>query len=180
MSKLDYLYRSQLQILHNLGGDRNAQKILKDMSDTVSCFRDGESVYYLNAKGRSIVGGKARNKTLQARHYLMRNYIYIAFDKPESWKSEQRLKTQNTKIVVVADAIFFDEEKRMHIVEADHTQKMIKNEKKIEKYRKLIELNVFGHIPKFVWITTTEYRREKLKQLCEGLDTLIFTVSEFS
>lgn len=149
------------------------------MNDKISSFRDGESVYYLNAKGRSIVGGKARNKTLQARHYLMRNYIYIAFDKPDSWKSEQRLKTQKTKIAVVADAIFY-EEQRMHIVEADHIQKMIKNERKIEKYRKLIELNVFGHVPKFVWITTTEYRREKLKRLCEGLDALIFTVSEFS
>ncbi|MFY0758714.1 hypothetical protein AB1K32_07520 [Metabacillus dongyingensis] len=179
LSKLDYLNRSQLQILHNLGGERNAQKILKNMSDKISCFRDGESVYYLNSKGRSIVGGKARQKTLQARHYIMRNYIYIAFDKPETWKTEQRLKVSK-KVTVVADAVFYDESNRIHIVESDHIQKMIKNEKKIEKYRKLIDLNVFETIPKFIWITTTEYRRDKLTALCKGLDTMIFTMAEFS
>jgi hypothetical protein len=104
----------------------------------------------------------ARNKTLQARHSIMRNYLYSAFGQPESWESEQRLKVPK-KVTVVADAIFYDEDNKIHIVKADHTQKMIKNEKKIEKYKQLIDLNVFDSKPKFVWITTTEYRREKLK-----------------
>ncbi len=179
LSKLDYLTRSQLQILHNLGGERNAQKVLKRMSNYISCFRDGENIYYLNSKGRAEVGGVVRKRLLQSRHYIMRNYLYIAFGQPDSWMSEQRLRIPK-KVTVVADAIFYDEENRIHIVEADHTQKMIKNEKKIEKYKQLIELNVFDSKPKFVWITTTEYRREKLKKLCDGLDTVIFTVSEFS
>lgn len=149
------------------------------MAEYISCFRDGENIYYLNSKGRSEVGGVARKRLLQSRHYIMRNYLYIAFGQPDTWMSEQRLKVPK-KVTVVADATFYDEDKKFHIVEADHTQKMIKNEKKIEKYKQLIELNVFDNKPKFVWITTTEYRREKLKALCEGLDAMIFTVSEFS
>jgi hypothetical protein len=133
----------------------------------------------LNAKGRLEVGGIARKRMLQARHYIMRNFLYIAFGEPDTWKSEQRLIVPK-EVTVVADAIFYDEEGRMHIVEADHKQLMIKNKKKIEKYNRLRELNVLGDSPKFVWITTTEYRRQKLIELCEGLDSMIFTVSEFS
>jgi hypothetical protein len=183
LSLLDYLTRSQIQFINDLGGDRNAQKILKDMSDYISHFRDGENIYYLNAKGRSIVGGKPRSKTLQARHYIMRNYIYIAFGQPDTWQSEQRMELKmkdNKKITVVADALFYDVEKTLYVVEADHTQKMIKNEKKVEKYRQLIDLGAIGKKTKFIWITTTEYRREKLKRLCEGLNTTIFTAAEFS
>lgn len=48
LSLVDYLTRSQIQFINDLGGrDRNAQKNLKDMSDYISHFRDGENIYYL-------------------------------------------------------------------------------------------------------------------------------------
>lgn len=167
-------------MLHNLGGERNAQKILKDLSPYVECFRDGENVYYLNAAGRAIVGGKPRAKTLQARHFIMRNSLYIAYGQPESWKSEQRLKVPK-QVTVVADAIFYDEEGVMHIVEVDHTQMMAKNAKKIEKYAKLLELGVFkGKKPRFIWITMTEHRRKKIKELSADMDCQVFTAAEFN
>lgn len=168
-----------MQVLHNLGGERNAQKVLKELSPYVECFRDGENVYYLNAAGRSIVGGKPRAKTLQARHFIMRNSLYIAFGQPETWKSETRLKV-NKQVSVVADAIFYDEEGTLNIVEVDHTQTMAKNAKKLEKYTKLLELGVFKSSPRFIWITMTEYRRKKIKELSAGMHSHVFTAAEFN
>lgn len=180
MKKLNYLSRSQLQVLHDLGGARNASRIMKQMEQYVNCFRDGENIYYLSNEGRQRVGAKkVCKKTIQARHYLMRNSIYIAYGQPSTWKNEIRLKVPEEEVNVICDALF-QRDKRYHIVEVDHTQKMTKNRIKIEKYRRLIELGVFkGTIPKFIWITTTEYRRKQIAKLCDGLDVQIFTVSDF-
>lgn len=178
LKKLNYLSRSQIQALHNLKSDRNAQRILKNMSDYLGSFKDGEYIYYLNKDGRERVNStKVFKKTAQARHYLMRNSLYIAFGCPSTWKNEMKLEVPK-KVKVIADALFI-KDKQYNIVEVDHTQKMIKNKAKVERYRKLIELGVFEKNPKFIWITTTELRRKQLLELCEGLDVQVFTAKEF-
>jgi hypothetical protein len=178
LKKLDYLTRSQLQVLHNLGSVRNTNHILKGMSEYLSFFRDGEKVYYLNKAGRERVNcKKVRKKTLQARHYIMRNHIYIAFGQPSTWKNEVKLEVPKV-VKVIADALFI-KDKRYHIVEVDHTQKMSKNRTKIEKYRKLVDLGVFEKPPYFIWITTTDYKRKQITKLCEGLDHHVFTIKDF-
>lgn len=148
------------------------------MSEYVASFRDGQNIYYLSKEGRELVGcDKVRKKTIQARHYIMRNSIYIAFGCPSSWKNEMLLEIKD-KVAVICDALFI-KENRFHIVEVDHTQKMNKNRGKLERYKKLIELRAFQTQPKFIWITTTDYRRKQLLKLCEGLDVSVFTVSDF-
>ena len=178
LKKLNYLSRSQLQTLHNLKSDRNASKVLKSMEKYINSFRDGENIYYLNKEGRERVNSqKVLKKTIQARHYIMRNSIYIAFNSPSDWKNEMKLQVPK-KVKVIADALF-TVDKRYHIVEVDHTQKMTKNKGKMERYRKLMELKAFDKEPKFIWITTTELRRKQLLELCEGLDVQVFTAREF-
>jgi Replication-relaxation len=181
LKMLDYLTRSQIQVLHGLGSARNASRVMKQLETEglVNSFRDNEKVYYLSREGRERVGcQKRRKKTIQARHYIMRNAIYIAFGSPGTWKNEQRIIVKEAGIKIVADAMF-KREGRYVIVEVDHTQKMSVNKKKIEKYRKLVELGVFKQPPLFVWITTTEYRRKQLAKVCEGLDVQVFTVRDF-
>lgn len=154
------------------------------MEEYLNCFRYSENIYYLNTKGRERVDSKKiRNKTGNVTHFLMRNTLYIAYKCPSTWRNEIRIQskgaTSKDAITVVPDALFKMEE-RWHFVEVDHIQKMQKNEGKLTRYRKLIERNAFGHIPKFIWITTTEYRRKRLKELCKGLDCDIWTTADFN
>lgn len=54
LKKCDFLTREQLQKMHGLGGDRNAQRILSDMAEYVNFFfEDKRKIYYLNAVGRT-------------------------------------------------------------------------------------------------------------------------------
>lgn len=166
--------------MHDLGSARNASRVMQGLSDYVSSFRDGENIYYLNKEGRERVGAKrAMKKTIQARHYLMRNSIYIAYGCPSNWKNEIKFKIKEEKnTAIVCDATFIEDRKR-YIIEIYHTQKMAKNRTKIEKYRKLIESGVFEKPPTFIWMTTTQYRKDQLIQLCEGLEVQIFLVNDF-
>lgn len=175
---------SQIQAIHNLKSRRNTSRVLQQMEDYLNVFRDGENIYYLNAKGRELVNcDKIRKRTVNVQHYIMRNYIYISLSSPDSWKNEMRIKnkgkTKKDTLICVADALFKQGD-QYSIVEVDNTQTMKKNQLKIEKYRILIERGAFGMIaPKFIWITTTEYRRKELLNLCEGLNTQVFTLSDF-
>ncbi|WP_380630330.1 replication-relaxation family protein [Saccharococcus thermophilus] len=180
MKKLNYLSTSQIMILHDLKSKRNTSRVLQEMSEYLHHFRDGENIYYLSAKGRERVNcKKVCKKTPQARHYIMRNSIYIAFGSPDTWRNEIKLGVkEDRKTHIIADALFI-KDGRYHIVEVDYTQKMITNKQKIEKYKKLIECGVFQQKPFFIWITTTEYRRRELQKLMEGLDCQIFMVSDF-
>ncbi|MDT3762948.1 replication-relaxation family protein [Priestia filamentosa] len=178
LKKFDYLSRSQLQILHALGSDRNASRVMKDLEEYVHSFRDGENIYYLSKQGRELTGSKkVCKKTTQALHYIMRNDLYIAYECPSSWKNEMKLEVPG-QVKIIADAIF-QKDGRYHLVEVDNTQKMNKNRAKVDKYKALISLGVFKTPPKLIWVTTTEYRRRQLTELLEGLDFQIFTISDF-
>ncbi|WP_228307274.1 replication-relaxation family protein [Priestia sp. J2] len=178
LKTLNYLSRSQIQTLHDLKGDRNAQKFLKSMDEYLNSFRDGETIYYLSKEGRERVDcPRVIKKTTTARHYIMRNALYIAFSQPETWKNEQRIKHKIATIV--CDATFVEDNTR-YLIEIDHEQKMNANRTKMEKYRKLIEINAFGKSSiQLVWMTTTEYRRKQLEKLCEGLNAQIFMITDF-
>lgn len=183
LKKLDYLTRSQLQTLHDLKSDRNAQRILKQMDEYVCSFRDGENIYYLNAKGRERVESqKIRKKTSNVTHFIMRNYLFIAYNRPASWKNEIRIKSQGQtpkdNVTVVADAVF-KRDNRWHLVEVDNTQTMMKNENKVARYRKLFERKALGDHPKLIWITQTEYRKKRLREICNGLDCDVWTMTDF-
>lgn len=181
LKKLNFLTRSQLQRMHNLKSDRNAQRVLKNMENYLNVFRDGQNIYYLNKKGRERVeSDKIIKKTHNVNHYIMRNELYIQFGQPKTWRNEIRIINQNNhgKLIVVADALF-EANNQTYIIEVDNTQSMKNNRTKIEKYRRLIERNAFGGMPFMIWITTTEYRRKKLLELCDGLNIKVFLPTDF-
>ncbi len=107
----------------------------------------------------------------------MRNSLYLAHGCPSTWKSEVKLAVKN-EVTVIADAIF-TMAGRYYICEVDNAQKMNENRAKLAKYRRLFELGVFERSPKFIWITTTEYRRKQLAKICEGFDARIYTRGDF-
>jgi len=178
LSKLDYLSRSQIQKLHDLSGDRNARRVLANMSPFISCFRGetGENIYYLNKTGRERTGAEAvRSKTNQVGHFLMRNDAFIHYAGNEDWKNEVKFSVPNV-VTVIADA-YFRHNQRRHFLEVDHLQHMNKNHEKIDRYRKLYDTGVFQqkmkYFPRLVWVTLTENRRKQLAEWCAGMDVVI-------
>lgn len=182
LKKLDYLSRSQIQKLHQLGGERNARRVLNNMSEYLSSFRDVENIYYLNKAGRERVGSHvARHKTNQVGHYLMRNDMYIHY-RPTEWKNEMKVTVQGEGMVSIITDAYFEYKQRLHFLEVDHLQHMQKNYEKVEKYRKIKDTGVYQdrykYFPRLVWVTLTENRKEQLVKWCEGLDTKVFTWDE--
>lgn len=181
LKKLDYLTRRQLQRLHDLGGERNARRILDDLSPFVSSFRDnGENIYYLSKAGRERIGCDViRQKSLQVGHFLMRNDVFIHY-RPEDWKNEVLLKAESDEggkaITIIADAYYRYNLKR-HILEVDHLQHLHKNFEKIQRYKKFKESGTFQknlrYFPPLVWVTLTESRKKQLMEWCEGLEIII-------
>jgi hypothetical protein len=184
LKKLDYLTRSQTQAIHKLKSDRNAQRVIKQMEEYLNVIKAGENIYYLNAAGRALVNcDKVRKSTGNIQHYIMRNHIYIAYGCPESWRNEMRIRSEGAakkdNVTCVADALFKQGDV-FTIVEVDNTQTMKKNHAKIEKYRTLKQRGTFGILaPKFVWITTSEHRRNELEKLSPGLNVKVFTLADF-
>lgn len=174
LAQLDYLSRSQIQRLHNLGTYRNTSRVLNEMKDYLSGFRDNEKIYYLNKEGRLRVGcAKVRTKSLQIEHFLMRNELYIHLGQPADWRNEMKLKGGG--VTIICDAMYHTN--KYHFVEVDRIQKMSKNRDKIRRYKKLMATG-FSVDPEIIWITTTEHRRYQLKKECDGLNARIYTIED--
>ena len=166
--------RSQIQTIHNLKSDRNANRVLQSMDEYLSSFRNGlEKVYYLNKKGRERVGATVvRKRTANVNHFLLRNQLYIFLGYPRTWKNEQRIKLGDTSIV--CDAIFQMENIRC-FVEVDCSQSMEKNKRKIEKYRTFQKK---GQKFNLIWVTELKSRKPKLERLCDGLSVAVHSADE--
>lgn len=187
LKRFDYLTIKQFRQLIDLGGERNAYRVIKQLEPYLSVFKDeGTNVYYLNKNGREYVNSKRkRTKLTTAQHYLIRNNLFIRLGKPYTWQNEVLLgyETENKKhdINVVADAHFTKHSipfPKDHIVEIDNTQKMKKNAIKIDKYRRLTERGVFKVRPKLIWVTTSPYRQKALKELCDGMEAEVYLYSD--
>jgi hypothetical protein len=179
LKTLGIVSTSQLRIINNLGSTRTTFRALEEVKEYVNKFREGENMYYLNAEGRKLIGSKkVMKKTTTAMHYIMRNDLYIALECPGNWRNEQKLSSKKHDITVIADA-YFEINNVKHIVEVDHKQKMAANKLKIEKYKKMVELGVLSSDTQFFWITVTEYRRQQLIDLMQGLNANVFTISDF-
>lgn len=187
LKSMDYLTVRQIAAMFDLKKD-NTYRIVRKLSPYLSVFRDGishENVYYLNRDGRDFAGSeKIRKKLTTAQHYIMRNDLYLFLNRPEKWQNEVRIRyvydkanPKSRKITVVADAHFVYENQH-HIIEIDNEQRMSENKTKVEKYRRLIEKNVFRGQPKLIWVTTSTYRRESLLEMCEGISTYVYLRSD--
>lgn len=84
LSKLDCLKRSQLQMILGIPDVRMMNKILYRMSRYLHHVYLDEYVYYLNKKGRELVGAEREfKKNSRIEHHLMRNDIYIFYHYPK-------------------------------------------------------------------------------------------------
>lgn len=122
---------------------------------------------------------KVRKKTNFVDHVLMRNDFYIFSGFPSEWVNEARIK--DDKHSVICDA-WFKSNGKFYILEVDLLQKMKENRNKIAKYRGLLENGVIkenlGYFPTLIWVTTTELRKRQLKELCNGIPCLVYTIDE--
>lgn len=178
LKKLDYMSRSQIQRLHNLGGDRNARRVLDNLSSYLSCFRgdNGENIYHLNKEGRNRINCEVvRQKTAQAGHYLMRAGAYIHYGGGEDWKNEMNFKIEGV-VNLITDS-YFRYNGRRHFLEVDRLQHMAKNHEKITRYKKLHATGTLQeklkYFPRIVWVTLTESRKAQLLEWCAGMDVIV-------
>lgn len=184
LAKLSYLSRSQIQRLHDLGSNRNACRVLKNMEQYLNSFRVEENIYYLNKNGRERVGcTDVRNKTLQYRHFIMRNDLYIYLHRPSVWEAEYNIEIDGIKII--PDVMYRRKvmnEDRYFFGEIDNEQIMAKNKEKIERYKALKEHGAYqktlGYFPTLVWVTKSERRKNDLIRYMKDLKHDIYLWEE--
>jgi hypothetical protein len=182
LKKLDFLNRDQISIIHRLGKKQNTNRILRELSPYLSSFRENESptIYFLNKEGREYVNStKERKKNKFVNHVLMRNDFYIFSGFPHDWKNE--IKFTDNEFTVVCDALFKKDDK-FQFLEVDSLQKMKENRSKIANYKGLFANKTihehFGYFPKLVWVTTTDFRKRQLIELCKGLPYAVYTIND--
>jgi len=179
LKMLDYLSTSQIQRLHNLGGDRNARRVMKSMEQWVNWFRDTENVYYLNKAGRERIGATViRTKISPVTHFLMRNDLFIQ-RRPEIFRPETKITVGDIKII---PDVWMRDKGAYYFVEIDHMQRMIKNKQKLDKYIKLKESGAFqeqyGYFPRIIWVTALESRKKSLEDMFAGFDCRVYLWDE--
>ncbi|SDE68906.1 Replication-relaxation [Bacillus wiedmannii] len=168
LSKLDFLTRRQLQAIHCLGSIRNANRVLKDMHPYCHITKmTREHVYYLNKKGRDLLGiTKEVKKSSQLQHILMRNESWMWLGFPE-WKTERPIEfsINGQRYRTIPDATYF-EDNVPHFVEIDRMQHMKANEHKIQLYGHITDIYKRQNaiVPVINFFTLSDYRQSKLEQ----------------
>ncbi|ALC88133.1 hypothetical protein AM499_07740 [Bacillus sp. FJAT-22090] len=171
--------RDQLNQYFKLGTVRNTNYVLRNLSEHLMSIREGyQTIYYLSKIGRDYVDcDKIRKKGNHVQHFVMRNQFWLFYKCPRDWKNE--VKISNGKASVVADAVF-TRNGFYHFLEVDNLQAMKENRAKIIRYKNLLESLImqYGYHPTLVWVTTTEYRRKQLEQVCGGLKVKVYTIHD--
>lgn len=169
LDRLNFATRKQLQVIENLGGDRNAQRVLKRMEKdrTLLSVRHEQKIYYLSNRGKERIGSnQSRLKRNKIKHTLMRNDLYIKLDMPSNWKNEVPINV-NGKTLLIADAMY-TKGKNYYFVEIDNVQTMRTNYDKIKKYKQLFDMILEqGKYPMLIWYTQSKIRKEKLEKSCK-------------
>ncbi|AAP26193.1 MULTISPECIES: replication-relaxation family protein [Bacillus] len=173
--------------VHNMGGIRNANRILGDLKPYVNKTMQGkEYVYYLNKEGHAMFGddGKVVSRGKLA-HALLRNEAWLHLFCPDDWQIETDIRyiKNKEKMKIVPDVKFRDEENILHAVEVDRSQKMKVNEEKIKKYEEFTQIYKQKHngkMPVIHFFTVTKYREKKLEELAAKYDVLasVYVIEE--
>ena len=175
---LGFVSRSQLQEIHELKSDRNALKVLNSLKEWVHVKpnpnRFNENVYYLNKAGCEVMGELEERRWVQSvEHYILRNDLYIFFQKPKPFHIEPDIPLGGIGSThsVRPDAYFIRDNVH-HFLEVDRTQKMLENRKKIELYAKLSPYmyTKYEKHPRIVFYTFSSIRQEKLTAWCKELE----------
>lgn len=179
LKKFDFLTRDQLNSYFKLGTVRNANYVIRNLSDYLQTIRNGyQSIYYLSREGREYVDcEKVRKNGGHVQHIVMRNDMWLHFKCPNDWRNEVKISNESTS--VIADAVF-TRNGFYHFLEVDNLQSMKENRAKIERYKNMSEslLKQFGYYPTLVWLTTTEHRRKQLESASNGLNCKVFTIND--
>lgn len=193
LDKLGFATRSQIQELHDLKSNRNANWFLSGMKEYLNSFRIKEysTIYYANKKGLELIGSTKEPlvKNLQVEHYLMRTDIYIYYNAPEDFVIEKRIPyhtynelgqgiVQKKENIVVPDA-HFTVNGLHHFLEVDNLQNMKKNEQKIQNYKDVVRAvkETYKQTPTIIFYTSSENRKKKLDEWCDraGLHYQVLT-----
>ncbi|KAA1804035.1 hypothetical protein FXB61_005133 [Bacillus cereus] len=186
--KLKFATRRHLMAIHDLGGIRNANRILKDLSSFVnSTVYKKEYVYYLNKKGRALFDDTEKIvPTIRLAHSLMRNEAWLHLFCPDDWQVETpiRYKVDDKKKTIIPDVKFRDEEGILNAVEIDRTQTMNINSEKMNRYGEFTTYykeKYNGKVPIVHFFTLTEYRQKTLEQFAikHGVYVKVYVVPEF-
>lgn len=186
--KLKFATRRHLMAIHDLGGIRNANRILKDLSTFVnSTVYKKEYVYYLNKKGRALFDDTEKiAPTIRLAHSLMRNEAWLYLFCPDDWQIETpiRYKIDDKKKTIIPDVKFRDEEGILNAVEIDRTQMMNINSEKMKRYGEFTTYykNKYnGKVPIIHFFTVTEHRQKTLEKFAMNHDVFIkvYVVPEF-
>lgn len=182
LKRCDFLTRDQIRRKCNLGTIRNCNRVLYELSDCLHTVREGyQTIYYLNKIGREIVGcEKIRKKGGHIIHTVMRNEFWLYSGCPSEWKNE--IKVSDGEKYIVVDSMF-NNGFQHHFLEVDHMQPMQENKSKIQRYLEFYRGGLIteklGHFPVLVWLTTSELRKNKLKDLCKELPVVkVYTMDE--
>ncbi|TBL21834.1 hypothetical protein EYB35_00280 [Bacillus paranthracis] len=178
--KLQFATRRHVMSVHDMGGIRNANRIMSDLKPYLSKTMQGkEYVYYLNKEGHALFGddGKVVSRGKLA-HALLRNEAWLHLFCPDDWQieTEIRYKKNGVKKKIIPDVKFRDEEGILHAVEVDHSQKMKVNEEKLKKYEELTQIyrqKHNGKMPVIHFFTVTTYRERKLKEIANKYDLIM-------
>jgi hypothetical protein len=181
IDRLGIVKIKHLQHIHKLGSYRNACKIINGLSDyTHQKYWNKEKVIYLNEKGRKLIDSEHNvTMSLNTEHYLLRNDIYIHFDRPHDWVIEYTFETvteapSRTDIIiqgikpsnkkrVVTDA-YFTRNGYAYLIEIDNKLNMADNRKKVNSYAEILPLirKDFKSAPVLYFFTHTQDRKKKL------------------
>ncbi|MGG1326830.1 replication-relaxation family protein [Bacillus tropicus] len=185
--KLKFATRRHLMAIHDLGGIRNANRILKDLSLFVnSTVYKKEHVYYLNKNGRELFDDNEKvipNSRLA--HSLMRNEAWLYLFCPDDWQIEApiRYKVNDRKKTIISDVKFRDDDGILNAVEIDRKQTMNINAEKMNRYG---EFTVYyknkynGKVPIIHFFTLTSYRQKTLEQFAvqQGVYAKVHVIPE--
>lgn len=177
---LQFATRRHLMAVHDLGGIRNANRVIKDLKPYVNiAYYKKEHVYYLNRAGRELFADTERIPLpTKLPHFLLRNEAWLWLNCPDNWQieSEIRYTKDGAKKRIIADAKYKDEYGILHAVEIDRAQKMKANEEKLKKYAEYTQLykqTYNGKKPVIHFFTISSYRQQKLEQLASKYDVYV-------
>lgn len=184
LDKLEFVTKGQLQAIHNLGGGKNAYRILKEIKEEgyIQCKRMMENIYYLTKEGRELIGSAKEVKWNQnVEHTLMRNDLFVLLGCPDNWKNEPQITMKIKEPLKIKNVTFrpdarFYQNGVHHFVEIDNVQSMGENKKKLNQYQEFKEFfkQQFGHDPKIIFYTKSELRKKRLLEWGEGLNLYIY------
>lgn len=178
LDELTYATRKQLQIVNDLGGDRNAHRILYRMEKDgiISSIRREQKIYYLSNRGKTRIGssqGKLKKGLID--HTLMRNDLYIQLGMPNDWKKELPVSWGENRII---PDVTFKKDGEYHFVEIDNKQSMANNIDKIKRYKDLsyVIFKEYAHHPTIIWYSLSKMRKERIKETLEkyGIKHMIY------